>query len=71
MTARYRINLNVLTALAALAISSFSITASSAAPVIHCGDSLDCPNGDRCKISPHKKSGVCVRASTAAKKKSY
>jgi hypothetical protein len=70
MTAHYRINLHVLTALVALAILPFSVTASSAAvPVLHCSDSSDCPKGRFCKIGPHKNTGICVSNPSKAKKK--
>ena len=37
---------------------------------ITCENSKDCSVGDRCKFRPHhKKTGICVGASSSAKKK--
>src|SRR5262249_12626642 len=69
----------VLAALTVFVVSSFS-TGSAVAQLAHeqrtrhaeitCENSKDCPVGDRCKFRPHhKKTGICVGASSSAKKK--
>jgi hypothetical protein len=67
----------VLAALTVFVVSSFS-TGSAVAQQheqrtrhaeITCENSKDCPVGDRCKRPHHKKTGICVGASSSAKKK--
>ena len=57
-----------LAALTTFAVSLYPAGQTAAAHVkpIQCGNSEDCPTGDRCKITHkphHKETGICVRAS--------
>ena len=58
----------VLAALTVFVVSSFPTTGSAAPTVIHCENSEDCPTGSHCKLSHHKKTGVCVGAHVPATK---
>jgi hypothetical protein len=69
----HSLQIAVLAALTVFVVSSFPTTGSAMAPmthravtVIHCENSEDCPSSSHCKVSPHKKTGICVGAHVPA-----